>query len=187
VCRTCDHGVACIIKQSKIHRHYQIILGFLPPYPLLTAKKSEEAKSKKNKQNHIEFYRKALKIALKDSLQLENNKGGLQVDIPGLGPVYLHVRLAFFVGDIKGQSPMACHYGEFSANIKRILPVCDCSAAQADILERQCIPTNNNGMDEIIDRCSATIKHAQHGTVNNARDELTSVSKMGVVSAFREF
>jgi hypothetical protein len=42
-------------------------------------------------------------------------------------------------------------------------------------------------MDEIIDRCSATIKRAQHGTVNNAREELTSVSKMGVVSAFREF
>jgi hypothetical protein len=42
-------------------------------------------------------------------------------------------------------------------------------------------------MDEIIDRCSATIKRAQHGTVNNAREELTSVSRMGVVSAFREF
>jgi hypothetical protein len=42
-------------------------------------------------------------------------------------------------------------------------------------------------MDEIIDRCSATIKRAQHGTVNNARDEFTSVSKMGVVSAFIEF
>jgi hypothetical protein len=42
-------------------------------------------------------------------------------------------------------------------------------------------------MDEIIDQCSATIKRAQHGTVNNAREELTSVSKMGVVSAFREF
>jgi hypothetical protein len=50
-------------------------------------------------------------------------------------------------------------------------------------------------MDEIIDRCSAVIKHAKHGTVknakhgtvNNAIEELTSVSKMGVVSAFREF
>jgi hypothetical protein len=29
--------------------------------------------------------------------------------------------------------------------------------------------------------------NAQHGTVNNAREELTSVSKMVVVSAFREF
>jgi hypothetical protein len=110
-----------------------------------------------------------LQIVLKDLLHLENNKEGLQVDIPGLGIVYLHVRLAFFVGDIKGKNTMACHYGAFSANIKRILPVCDCSAAQADILERQCIPTNKNEMDEIIDRCSATTKRAQHGTVNKAR------------------
>jgi hypothetical protein len=126
-----------------------------------------------------------LKIVLKQLLHLEKNKEGLQVDIPGLGIVYLHVRLTFVVGDIKGQNPMACHYGAFSANIKIILPVYDCSAAQADILERQCIPTNKNEMDEIIDRFSATIKRAQHGTVNNAREELTSVSKMGVVSAFR--
>jgi hypothetical protein len=95
--------------------------------------------------------------------------------------------LAFVVGDIKGQIPMAYHYKAFSANIKRILPVCDCSTAQAYILERKCIPTNKNEMYEIIDRCSATIKCAQHGTVNNAREELTSVSQMGVVSAFREF
>jgi hypothetical protein len=39
----------------------------------------------------------------------------------------------------------------------------------------------------IIVRCSAAIKLAKHGTVNNAREELTSVSKMGVMSAFREF
>jgi hypothetical protein len=42
-------------------------------------------------------------------------------------------------------------------------------------------------MDEIIARFSATIKRAQHGNVNNAREELTYISKMGVVSAFREF
>jgi hypothetical protein len=95
--------------------------------------------------------------------------------------------LEFVVGDIKGQNPMVCHYGAFSANIKRNLPVCDCSAAQADILERQCITTNKNEMDVIIDRCSATIKRAQHGTMKNAREELKSVSKMGVVTAFREF
>jgi hypothetical protein len=129
-----------------------------------------------------------LKIVLKDLLHLEKNKEGLQVDIPGPGTVYLHVLLAFVVGDIKGQTPMACHYGAFSANIKRILPLCDCSAAQSDILERQCILTHKSEMDEIIDRCSATIKRAQYGTVNNAREELTLfVSKMGVVSAFREF
>jgi hypothetical protein len=112
---------------------------------------------------------------------------GLQVDIPGLGIVYLHVRLAFAVGHIKGQNPMACHYGTFSANIKIILPVRDCSASQADILESKCIPTNKNAIDDIIDRCFDTIKRAQHGKVNNAREELTYVSKMGVVSAFREF
>jgi peptide subunit release factor RF-3 len=42
-------------------------------------------------------------------------------------------------------------------------------------------------MDEIIDRCSAAIRREEHGTVNNAREDLTSVSKIGVVSAFREF
>jgi hypothetical protein len=82
---------------------------------------------------------------------------------------------------------MVCHYGAFSANIKITLPVCDCSAAHADILERQSIPKNKNETDDIIDRCSATIICAQHGTVNNAREELISVSKMGVVSTFREF
>jgi hypothetical protein len=41
-------------------------------------------------------------------------------------------------------------------------------------------------MDEIIDRCSAAIKLAKHGTMNNAREEFTSVSKMGVKSEFRE-
>jgi hypothetical protein len=78
-----------------------------------------EAKSKNIKHNHLEFYHKALKIVLKDLLHLENNKEGLQVDIPGLGIVDLHVRLAFFVGDIKGQNPMASHYGAFSATHKK--------------------------------------------------------------------
>jgi hypothetical protein len=42
-------------------------------------------------------------------------------------------------------------------------------------------------MDEIIDRCSAAIKQAKYGMANNAREELTAVSRMGVMSAFREF
>jgi hypothetical protein len=82
---------------------------------------------------------------------------------------------------------MSCHYGAFAANIERILPVCDCSTAQADILERKCNPTKNEEMDDIIYRCSAAIKQAKHGTVNNSREELTAVLKMGVVSAFRDF
>jgi hypothetical protein len=106
-----------------------VLLGSLPPYPLLAAKKNEEAKSKKTKNNYLKFYHKALKIVIKDLLHLEKNQEGLQVYIPGLGIVYLHVRLTVVVGDIKGQNPMACHYGAFSANIKRILSVCDCSAA----------------------------------------------------------
>jgi hypothetical protein len=173
---------------SKVRRTdiSKVLLDFLPPYPILTAKKNEEAKSKKTKHNHLEFYHKSLKVVLNDLLHLEKNKDGLQVDIPGIGIIYLHVRLAFVVGDIKGQNSMACHYRAFSANMKRIVPVCDCSAAHADILERQCIPTNKNEMDGIIDRCGATIKRAQHGTVNHDREDLTSVSKMGVVSAFRE-
>jgi hypothetical protein len=105
----------------KVRRTYisKVLLGFLPPYPLMTAKKNEEAKSKKTKHNHLELYHKALQVVLNDLLHLEKNKDDvLQVDIPGLGIVYLHVRLAFVVGDIKGQNPMACHYGAFSANIK---------------------------------------------------------------------
>jgi hypothetical protein len=104
-----------------------------------------------------------------------------------LGSVYLHVRLAFIIGDIKVKHPMACHYGAFAENIKKCLPVCDCSTAQAGILERKCNPTNKEDMDEIIDPCSAAIKKTKHGTVNNTREDLTSVSKMGVASAFREF
>jgi hypothetical protein len=49
----------------------KIILGFLPPYPLLTAKKNEEAKSKKTKHNHLAFYHKALNIVLNYLLYLE--------------------------------------------------------------------------------------------------------------------
>jgi hypothetical protein len=119
----------------------KVILVFLPPYPLLTAKKNEEAESKKTKHNHLAFYHKALNIFLKDLLHLKNNNDGLHVDIPGLGIVYLHVRLAFVVGDIKGQNPMACHYGAFADNIKRILQVFNCATAHANILERQCNPT----------------------------------------------
>jgi hypothetical protein len=128
---------------SKVRRTgiSKVLLGFLPPYPLLTAKKNEEEKSKKTKHNHLAFYHKALWIVLKDLLHLEKNKDGLEVDIPGLEIIYLHVRLAFIVGDIKGQNPRACHYSVFAANIKMILPVCHCSTAQADILERQCNPT----------------------------------------------
>jgi hypothetical protein len=123
---------------SKVRRTdiSKVILGFLPPYSFLTAKKNEEAKSKKTKNNHLAFYHKALKIVLKDLLNIEKNKDGLQVDIPGLIIVYLHVRLAFIVGDIKRKNPMFCHYDAFAANIKRIIPVCDCLTAQADILER---------------------------------------------------
>jgi hypothetical protein len=84
---------------------------------------------------------KALKIVLKDLLRLEKNNDGLQVDIPGLGIVYLHVRITFIVGDSKGQNPMACHFGAFAANIKRIVPEFDRSTAQADIIERQHNPT----------------------------------------------
>jgi hypothetical protein len=80
----------------------KVLLGFLPPYPLLTAKKNEEAKSKKTKHNHLEFYNKALKVVLNDLLHLEKNKDGLQVDITGLGIVYLSVRLAFVI-DLKQQ------------------------------------------------------------------------------------
>jgi hypothetical protein len=135
----------------------------------------------------LAFCHKSLNIILKDLLYLEKNKDGLQVDIPGLGIFYLHVRLAFIVVDIKGKHPTALHYGAFVTNLERNLPVCDCSTAPADILERKYNNTKKDDMDEIIDWFSAAIKQAKHGTVNNAREELTAVSKMGVVSTFIEF
>jgi hypothetical protein len=88
---------------------------------------------------------------------------------------------------IKGRNPISCHYGECASNINRVLPVCNCSTAQADILESKCNPKKKEDMDQIIDRYSDAIKQAKYGTSNNAREQLTSVSKMGVVSAFREF
>jgi hypothetical protein len=99
---------------SKVRCTYitLIRLGVSPPYPLLTAKRNKEPKSKNTKHNHLDFYQKSLKIVLKDLLHLDKNKDGLQVDIP-----------AFNVGDIKGRHPMACHYGAFAADIKIILPV----------------------------------------------------------------
>jgi hypothetical protein len=141
-------------------------------------------KSQKTKYNHLDFDHKALKIVLKDLLHLKKNKDDLQADIPGLGIVYLHIQLAFIVGDIKRQNPIAYHYGAFAANMKNIIPACDNLTAQADILERDFHPTKKEDMDETKDRCSASIEQAKHSTVNNYREELTSVSKMGVVSAF---
>jgi hypothetical protein len=73
----------------------------------LTSPKKEQSKSKNTKHNHLAFYHKALNIFLKDLLHLEKNKDFLQVDLPGLEIVYLYVRLAFVVGDIKGQGQMA--------------------------------------------------------------------------------
>jgi hypothetical protein len=191
LCRICAEPVMMelLALSSKVIRTdiNKILLGVLPPHPFLTTKKNEEAKSQKTKHNQLAFYHKALKIVLKDFLYLEKNKDGLQVDIPGLGIVYLHVRLALIFVDIMGQNPMVCHYGAFAANIKISIPVCDYSTAQADILERKCNPTKKEDMDDIIYRCSAAIKQATHGTINNASEELTAVSKIGVVLAFREF
>jgi hypothetical protein len=122
LCRMCVEPfiTELLALSSRVRRKdiRNIILGFLTPYPLLTTKNNEEAKSQKTKHNHLAFYHKALKIVLNDLLYLEKNKDCLQADITGLGIVYLHIRLEFIVGDIKGQHPMACHYGAFAANIK---------------------------------------------------------------------
>jgi hypothetical protein len=73
----------------------------------LTAQKNEQSKSKNTRHNHLSFCHKALKIVLKNLLHLEKNKDFLQVDLPDLEVVYLYVRLAFVVGDIKGKDQMA--------------------------------------------------------------------------------
>jgi hypothetical protein len=91
---------------------------YLPHYPVLTAKKQEESKSLSMKLNYIIFYHRALHIILRKLLALEKDPDGLQVDIPGMGCIYLHVKLAFIVGNIKGQNTMACHDGSFRSNVK---------------------------------------------------------------------
>jgi hypothetical protein len=179
-------GMEFLALSIKVIHPYisKVLLGFLSPYTLFTAKKNEEAKRKKTKHNHLAFYDKALKIVLKEFLHLETNKDGLQVDVTCLVIVYLHVRLAFIVGDIKGGNPIACHNGAFEANINIILPVCDCSTAQADILERQCNPTKKEEMDEIIDRFIADIKQAKNGMVNKTREGCHPYTKWGCFGTY---
>jgi hypothetical protein len=48
------------------------------------------------------FYHIAIRIVLKDLLQLKKKRGGLEVGIPGMDTCYPHVRLEFVVGDVKG-------------------------------------------------------------------------------------
>jgi hypothetical protein len=55
-----EHVITKLLAlSSKVIRTYisKVILGFLPPYPLLTGK-NEESKSKKTKHNHLEFITK---------------------------------------------------------------------------------------------------------------------------------
>ena len=166
----------------------KVLIGFLPPYPVLTAQKNEESKSTKSELNYMEFYHRALRIVLKDLVLLENDKQGLVVDIPGMGQFFLHVRLAFVVGDIKGQNPMACHMGCFSSNLKRMLPSCDCPQSHADLFqEHQCKPCYKVETDTEIDRCIRIIQSGEHGKVGQSRTDLRNISKIGVVSAFRDF
>jgi hypothetical protein len=102
----------------------------------------------------MELYHCALCIILQDLLQLENNKTDLEVEIPGTGNCFLRVRLAFVVGDINGQNPMACHFGSFSSNVCQILPSCDCPYSKFDTcLDFKCSPANKVKSDQIINRC----------------------------------
>jgi hypothetical protein len=107
----------------------KVLLVFLPPYPIITAENNRESKS------HVAmvFYHRELRIFLKDFLLWQNDKNGLDLTIPGLGKVVLHVKLAFVLGDIKGQNHMACHVGYFSSNAKEILQSCNCPQAKADL------------------------------------------------------
>jgi hypothetical protein len=166
----------------------KVLLGFLPPYPVVTAQKNEEARSTKSKLNYMEFYHRALRLVLKDLVCLENDKEGLAVDIPGMGQCFLHIRLAFVVGDIKGQNPMACHMASFSSNVSQMLPSCDCPQSHSDLCEEhQCKPCYQVETDNEIDRCIRIIQGGEHGAVGKARLDLKKISKIGVVSAFRDF
>jgi hypothetical protein len=112
----------------------------------------------------------------------------LEVEIPNIGKSYQHVRLAFVVGDIKGQNPTACHFNGFSSNIAYILPSCNCSTSSADFVnEFWCEPIDKLKMDTIIDKCINVIETRQVRMVVKARKELESISKFGVRSAFRDF
>jgi hypothetical protein len=110
-----------------------MLRGFVPYYPVLMATKKEEAKRTNSEFNYIEFYRSALHISMSDLLELEKDKNGLQIDIPGVNTCFLHVRFVVVVGDIKGHHPMVCHCGNFSSNVRQILPSCDCSYSEPNM------------------------------------------------------
>jgi hypothetical protein len=164
------------------------LLGFLPPYYVFTAEKNLEDKSLKSKYKYMEFHHCALRIILKDLLQLENIKNGLEVDIPGMGTCFLRVHLAFVVGDIKGQNPMECLSGYFSSNVCQILPSCECPYSKYDVcLEFKCSPVDKVKTDQIIDRCIDIITKRLPRLTGQARLDLAETSKIRVVSAFRDF
>jgi hypothetical protein len=101
----------------------------------------------------MEFYHCALRIILEDLIQLENNKNGLEVDIPGMGTSFLRVHLAFVVGDIKGHNPMKCHFGSFTFNVCQIIPSCDCPYSKSNMfLEFKCSPVDKVKTDQTVDR-----------------------------------
>jgi hypothetical protein len=166
----------------------KLLLGFLPPYPKTSAERAKDRNKTATKKNYMEFYHAALRIVLKKLLEIEHLSDGLEVEIPNIGKSYLHVRLAFIVGDIKGQNPMACHFNGFSSNIAYILPSCNCSTTSADLVnEFRCEPIDKLKTDMVIDKCINVIETRQARMVDKARKKLESISKFGVKSAFRDF
>jgi hypothetical protein len=136
----------------------------------------------------MEFYHADLRIVLKKVLEIEHLSDGLEVEIPNIGKSYLHIRLAFIVGDIKGQNPMACHFNGFSSNIAYILPSCNFSTTSANLFnEFRCEPIDKLKMDMVIDKCIHAIEMRQVRMVDKAREELESISKFGVKSDFPNF
>jgi hypothetical protein len=113
---------------------------------------------------------------LKKLLDIEHLSDGLEVEIPNIGRSYQHVRLAFVVGDIKGQNPMSCHFNGFSSNIAYILQSGDL------VKEFWCEPFDKLRMDTIIDNYINVIETRQTRMVEKSIKELESINKFGVKS-----
>jgi hypothetical protein len=65
---------------------------------------------------------------------------------------------------------------------------CNCPQSKADLCtEFTCAPKNKIMVENEIDRCMAIIEEGTRGEVGQARIDLSNMSQMPVISAFREF
>jgi hypothetical protein len=75
-----------------------VLIGFLPSYPKTSAERAKDRNTKATKNKYMGIYQAALRIILKELVELVHLSDGMVVEIPNIGKSYLHVRLAFVMG-----------------------------------------------------------------------------------------